>query len=359
MIFLGGSRCAHVELQSRMLLRFRNVIARANIQTLKRRSGYLYIMNWFAFKTSISQLELSVWNAWKKKVVGRSVSEENGMNFWSKPAYISSKPQPEGSAKCQNCNTTWIIIILDLWARNLRICKPNVSRCLGSESGLYIPRTQLTSIFEGQPSKTRPFPIKTRVIWVLGIYMFLGKKTLMVACDSSCKIGSKTSTWNPPPPTSHWRFCLSVWNGFDARICVSIDGAIAWLHDSRLLIAGCCWVVSSCLMNVSANNNVEWCLLLHSPRLFVLYAEYIRIQYYVFYSMMMIIMSCGSRCPLPLSWFAWSWKMIDIFVLLLFIGIVLYATIIDNPKSFESPDVKIMCEKNGLSSLTLFDVRYW
>ena len=32
------------------------------------------------------------------------------------------------------------------------------------------PRTQLISIFEGEPSKTRPFPIKTRVIWVLGIY---------------------------------------------------------------------------------------------------------------------------------------------------------------------------------------------
>ena len=35
---------------------------------------------------------------------------------------------------------------------------------------IYIPRTQLTSIFEGQPSKTRPFSIKTRVIWVVGIY---------------------------------------------------------------------------------------------------------------------------------------------------------------------------------------------
>ena len=31
----------------------------------------------------------------------------------------------------------------------------------------------LTSIFEGQPPKTRPFPIKTRVIWVLGLYMYL------------------------------------------------------------------------------------------------------------------------------------------------------------------------------------------
>ena len=27
----------------------------------------------------------------------------------------------------------------------------------------------MTSIFEGQPTKTKPFPI-TRVIWVLGIY---------------------------------------------------------------------------------------------------------------------------------------------------------------------------------------------
>ena len=35
---------------------------------------------------------------------------------------------------------------------------------------LCIPRTQLTSMFERQPSKTRPFAIKTRVSWVVGIY---------------------------------------------------------------------------------------------------------------------------------------------------------------------------------------------
>ena len=29
----------------------------------------------------------------------------------------------------------------------------------------------MTSIFEGQPSKTRPFSSKTRVIWVLGKYI--------------------------------------------------------------------------------------------------------------------------------------------------------------------------------------------
>ena len=39
----------------------------------------------------------------------------------------------------------------------------------GNRSKVYKPRTQMTSIFKGQPSKTRPFPIKTRVIWVLGI----------------------------------------------------------------------------------------------------------------------------------------------------------------------------------------------
>ena len=40
----------------------------------------------------------------------------------------------------------------------------------------YLPRTQMTSIFEGQPSKRRPFSIKTRVIWVLGTYI-LPRKT--------------------------------------------------------------------------------------------------------------------------------------------------------------------------------------
>ena len=36
-----------------------------------------------------------------------------------------------------------------------------------------IPRTQMTSIFEGQPTKIRPFLIKARVIWVLGMRIFL------------------------------------------------------------------------------------------------------------------------------------------------------------------------------------------
>ena len=36
----------------------------------------------------------------------------------------------------------------------------------------YLPGTQITSIFEGQPPKTRPFPFKTRVIWVPGMLDF-------------------------------------------------------------------------------------------------------------------------------------------------------------------------------------------
>ena len=36
-------------------------------------------------------------------------------------------------------------------------------------SALNIPGTQMTSIFEGQPSKTRTFPTETRVIWVPGM----------------------------------------------------------------------------------------------------------------------------------------------------------------------------------------------
>ena len=33
-----------------------------------------------------------------------------------------------------------------------------------------MPGTQMTSVFEGQAPKTRPFPIKTRVSWVPGEY---------------------------------------------------------------------------------------------------------------------------------------------------------------------------------------------
>ena len=37
---------------------------------------------------------------------------------------------------------------------------------------LYVHRAPMTSTFEGQPPKTKPFPIKAVVIWVLGMYIY-------------------------------------------------------------------------------------------------------------------------------------------------------------------------------------------
>ena len=37
---------------------------------------------------------------------------------------------------------------------------------------LFVPGAPMTSIFEGQPLKTRSFPFKTRVIWVTGSFDF-------------------------------------------------------------------------------------------------------------------------------------------------------------------------------------------
>ena len=48
-----------------------------------------------------------------------------------------------------------------------------LARCWHINKFIYIPGTQMTSIFEGQPPKTRSFPIKTRVIWVPGIYTYV------------------------------------------------------------------------------------------------------------------------------------------------------------------------------------------
>ena len=50
----------------------------------------------------------------------------------------------------------------------------------------------MTSIFEGQPSKTRPFSIKTRVVWVI-----------QICHPSMMPIKNQIPTvddWNPAPP---------------------------------------------------------------------------------------------------------------------------------------------------------------
>lgn len=91
-----------------------------------------------------------------KKVVGRSVSKENGMNFGlNLPTFRQNR-----SLKVpQNVKTATLPESLSslIFERGVSELQPNVSRCFGSE-----------------------------------FYMFLGKN-LIVACDSSCKIGSKNS----------------------------------------------------------------------------------------------------------------------------------------------------------------------
>ena len=72
---------------------------------------------------------------------------------------------------------------------------------------IYIPGTQLTSIFEGQLPKTRPFRIKTRVIWVLGIcnryitWYFLGVEISTPnprLIDFWNRVEISTPEWNLP-----------------------------------------------------------------------------------------------------------------------------------------------------------------
>ena len=45
-----------------------------------------------------------------------------------------------------------------------------------------MPRTQMTTIFEGQPPKTRPFPFETRAIWVPGIYISCSPRVYLFSC---------------------------------------------------------------------------------------------------------------------------------------------------------------------------------
>ena len=56
----------------------------------------------------------------------------------------------------------------------------------------------MTSIFEGQPPKTSPFPTKTRVIWVPGIHLCLifplqKPDLIQVFLGKTCGIWGKNS----------------------------------------------------------------------------------------------------------------------------------------------------------------------
>ena len=70
-----------------------------------------------------------------------------------------------------------IILSIDLATKRL-ISQGSLESSDIIPKSVYIPRTPMTSIFEGSTLQTRPLPIKRRVIWVLGI-QFVRK-----CCDS-------------------------------------------------------------------------------------------------------------------------------------------------------------------------------
>ena len=78
---------------------------------------------------------------------------------------------------------------------------------------IYTPGTCLSSILGFEPSKRRPFPFKTRVIWVPGIYIYIYMKPPAKTYSSPNCFGSllqgfggSTNPWLKPPPT--WRMIL-------------------------------------------------------------------------------------------------------------------------------------------------------
>ena len=79
------------------------------------------------------------------------------------------KPKPKGRGQCNKSSDLYIYLYY--------IYTISISLSLYIYIYRYVPRTQLTFILEGQPSKTRPFSIKTRVIWVLCIsHVHKGRK---------------------------------------------------------------------------------------------------------------------------------------------------------------------------------------
>ena len=104
---------------------------------------------------------------------------------------------------------------------------------------IYTPGTSLSSILVIEPSKTRSFPIKTRVIWVPGKYIyivyFLGEEYLHTVHNV---IGKNDVHWNYP--TKIWRgsakalemgylFPASLLSGGRGKARMSLS-LLWWLH---------------------------------------------------------------------------------------------------------------------------------
>ena len=72
-----------------------------------------------------------------------------------------------------------------------------------------IPRTYLSSILGLQPSKRRPFPIKTRVMWAPDIYIYIYIYTCMHPPKQATKDEKKNNPdrWRPKPRLVVWWLC--------------------------------------------------------------------------------------------------------------------------------------------------------
>ena len=87
---------------------------------------------------------------------------------------------------------------------------------------IYTPGTCLSSILGFEPSKRRPFPFKTRVIWVPGIYIYIHMK--------------------PPAKKYSSPNCFgSLLQGFGGR---QIHGWNHHLLGGMILVGGCRWLIT-------------------------------------------------------------------------------------------------------------------
>ena len=91
----------------------------------------------------------------------------------------------------------------------------------------FLPRTQMTFpvFLKVNPPKTRPFPMKTRVIWVLGIYMFF-----LHAIDGYPFLGGGQERWRPLQ-SSFWAKYLVVTPWVPLQLTISTDRLTRSKHD--------------------------------------------------------------------------------------------------------------------------------
>ena len=73
-----------------------------------------------------------------------------------------------------------------------------------------IPRAPRTPIFEGQPPKTKPFPTKTKVIWVLGICICIHILPVYHTCNSVMTAWANNIEWNINTHEHNKKWCIYI-----------------------------------------------------------------------------------------------------------------------------------------------------